>query len=163
MAQRRPKAGTVSLDVGSTKNGEGRTVYLTVALRTLLQAQKAAFEALAKTQETITPRVFHRHGKPIRHFYKAWQSACTAAGCPGKLLHDFRRRAVRNYVRAGIPERVAMAMSGHKTRAVFDRYDIVSPTDLQAAAVKLDQIATGTIPGTKAAGAKVKRFARPRK
>ena len=133
------KAGAVTLDPGTTKNGEGRTIYLTAALRTLLEAQKAAGEALAKTQETITPRVFHRHGKPIRHFYKAWRTACEAAGCPGKLLHDFRRTAVRNYVRAGIPERVAMAMSGHKTRSVFDRYDIVSPTDLRAAAATMDR------------------------
>jgi integrase len=58
------KAGTVTLDVGSTKNGEGRTIYRTAALRTLLEAQKAAADALAKSQETITPRVFHRHGKP---------------------------------------------------------------------------------------------------
>jgi len=151
------KAGTVSLDVGSTKNGEGRTVYMTSALRTLLEAQKAAGEALAKSQETITPRVFHRNGKPIRHFYKAWQSACEAAGCPGKLLHDFRRTAVRNYVRAGIPERVAMAMSGHKTRAVFDRYDIVSPTDLQTAAATLDRVAV-TSKASRRGRSKVVRF-----
>lgn len=142
------KAGTVRLEPGTTKNGEGRTIYLTCALRTLLETQKAAGEALAKAREQITPHVFHRNGKQIRRFYKAWQSACKRAGCPGKLLHDFRRTAVRNYVRAGIPERVAMAMSGHKTRAVFDRYDIVSPTDLQAAATKLDQTAAGTITGT---------------
>ena len=73
--------------------------------------------------------------------------ACNEAGCRGRVLHDFRRTAVRNLVRAGIPERVAMQMTGRKTRSVFERYNMESVGDLGEAARRLD-IATGTISAT---------------
>jgi len=127
-------AGTVRLDPGTTKNGEGRVFPMTRDLRAGLEMQRPQ----SGKRAAIIPWVFHRDGEPIKRFNKVWKRACVAGGCPGRIPHDLRRTAVRNLVRAGVPERVAMQLTGHKTRSVFERYNIVSEGDLTDAARRLD-------------------------
>jgi integrase len=136
------EARVVRLDPHTTKNDEGRTFPFTDGLERLLEGQKAAHERL-KAEGVICPWLFYRSnrkvkGKRITTFMKAFRAACTKAGCPGRIPHDLRQTAVRNLVRTGIPERVAMQMTGHKTRSVFERYNIVSECDLVEAAKKLN-------------------------
>jgi len=138
------KAGEVRLEVGTTKNGEGRSFPITRELRRVLEAQQQVAASL-RARGTIVRYVFcftdgAKAGQRITEsgYNHAWRKARIAAGCPGRIPHDFRRTAVRNSVRAGVPERVAMQMSGHRTRSVFERYNIVSPNDLRDAAARLD-------------------------
>ena len=137
-------AGEMRLDPGTTKNDDGRVFPMTGELRKLLEKQGDLRDEL-REEGKLCPFVFNRHGRPIKSPRKAWENACRIAGYPGKLLHDLRRTAVRNLVRAGIPERVAMQMTGHKTRSVFERYNIVSELDLRAAMNTLNRFA-GTSP-----------------
>jgi len=133
------KAGVVRLDPGTTKNREGRTFPFSQLpeLQALLEEQRAATTILERKTGTIVPWVFHRGGNPIKFYRRSWLRACKDAGCPGRIPHDFRRTAVRNLVRAGVPERVAMMLTGHKTRSVFERYNVVSEADLGAGVAKL--------------------------
>jgi integrase len=110
-------AGTVRLDSWTTKNGDGRVFPVTEELQAVLEGQYAEHLRLKQAGQ-IVPWVFFRllaksrggatHPKRILSYNKAWKAACVAAGAPGRIPYDLRRTAVRNLVRAGIPERVAM-------------------------------------------------------
>jgi integrase len=127
----------IVLEVGTTKNNEGRVAYMTEDLHRVLEAQKRIRDLKVPGCPPVCFRLTKK-GKirSIGSFRKVWERICKEIGLEGRLLHDFRRTAVRNMVRAGIPERVAMRISGHKTRSVFDRYNIVSESDLQEAVGK---------------------------
>jgi integrase len=149
------KQGIIRLDTGETKNEEARTIYLNEELM-------KEMKVLHGSRRLGCPYVFHNDGERIKRITRSWETACIKAGLcevlkdengatviiktksgrekvikvPTKIFHDFRRTGIRNMIRAGVPERVAMMVSGHKTRSVFDRYNIVSDDDLKEAARK---------------------------
>jgi integrase len=142
-----------------TKNEEGRVAYMTELLY-------SALLPLVRGKSNGDPVFTRDDGSVVKDFRKAWWGCCRAAGlgtvtcrvcrtpstspswCPschsenigytGLLFHDLRRTAIRDMVRRGVPEKVAMMISGHKTRSVFDRYHIVSDSDLREAARRME-------------------------
>lgn len=115
-----------------TKNGEDRTLPLNEELYTMMADQ-------GRHRAEGCPFVFHRDGERIQSFAKAWNTACREAGCPGKLVHDLRRTGVRNLIRSGVSQSVAMKISGHKDARIFERYNIVDTLDVAEAMRKLSQ------------------------
>ena len=129
-----------------SKNKTGRVLPLTGELLEVI-------ERAAQYRRLDCVYVFHSDGKRIADFRKPWWKACIATGLGaivtvetlrgpklkyrGLIVHDLRRSTVRNMVRAGIPDAVCMKLSGHKTRSVFDRYNIVSESDLSEASERL--------------------------
>lgn len=82
--------------------------------------------------------IFHREGQAMGNFRKLWKTACKESNVPGLIFHDLRRSSVRNMVRAGVDPTVAMKISGHKTRWVFDHYNITDEADLREAQQKTE-------------------------
>jgi integrase len=132
-------SGSIYLAAQDTKTQQPRTPVL-----------------LSRTKEVlkILPRHIHSEhlfvnpvtGKPWNDIKKMFRRACKKAGLEGLWFHDLRRSFVTNARRRGVPESVIMKMTGHKTRSVFDRYNVVSEDDLHEA-VKLIESKAGKIPG----------------
>src|SRR5262245_32739092 len=111
----------------------------------LIPELRAAFEEQRqKWSPGLGPVWLRPDGRPVRNFRKAWATGCLAAGLTErKVRHDFRRTAVRNLEWAGVPRSIAMKMVGHKTEAMYRRYAMVSPNDLEVAGERLCAVLSG--------------------
>jgi len=113
-----------------SKNGDGRTIPLDGQLLALIEKRWGDRQFLDWRGEAgVSAFVFHRQGRRIGNFRGVWTRAAARANVPGKLFHDLRRTAVRDMIRAGVPQAVAQTISGHRTAAVFSRYNISSAED----------------------------------
>jgi integrase len=125
----------IRLEADQTKNGRGRVIPLTGDALVLVKMQRE----LRDSRYPDCPFVFFRPRLPwerkvpgwraVGDFRKVWDAACKSVGVPGLRWHDMRRSACRNLIRAGVPQSVAMSISGHVTTSVFNRYDISSEAD----------------------------------
>ena len=120
----------VRLRIENSKNKESRVLPLTGRLWEIIQGR-------AKERRSDCPYVFHRDGREIKNFRNAWETALKKSGLERMLVHDLRRCAARNLSRAGVPESVAMEITGHKTRSMYRRYRIVDERDLREATERL--------------------------
>ena len=133
--------GTVFLD--DSKNGDARTFPLRdsdgelTPLGELLERRWQARTYQTSHGPTESPYVFHVAGHRAWKFDQERRRAAKAAGLTGRLFHDYRRTAVRDLIRSGVPQAIAMSMTGHRTDAIFRRYNIVNDTDKQEAVRKM--------------------------
>ena len=125
------KAGRLSLAPQDTKTEEGREIYLT---ERAVEALRLVPRDLRSDYVFVNPRTGQRWKEIRDQFAKA----CKEAGVVGLWFHDTRRSFVTNARRRGVPESVVMRMSGHKTRAVFDRYNVIEAEDLKEAVRKIE-------------------------
>lgn len=133
----------IALHAGDTKNRKPRVIYLAGELYDCLRDQLILKErSYPECEHVFFREALAAEGKleaqPIRNFMASWRTACRKAKLEGKVFHDLRRSGVRNLVRSGVSETVAMKISGHKTRSIFQRYNITNEEDLKQAAQRLD-------------------------
>ena len=147
---------------GVTRLSPGRSKTLVGRILPISQPIAEALARRRARRDPDSPLVFHRDGIPIRRWRTAWRTACQAAGVPTRFLHDCRRTAARNLIRASVPERVAMLLTGHKSRAIFDRYNIINEQELLDAGTSSSRIWRSTHRRRRVAGGPTRPAPPPR-
>ena len=131
--------GVIRLRAENAKIGRGRSMVIDGQVKAIIESAAKARAIQTQDGHIISEFVFHYQGRAIANFYRQWRKARKAAGCPGKIFHDLRRTAARNMRRAGVTENVAMSVTGHRTRSMFDRCNIVSSEDQRTALAKVSE------------------------
>jgi integrase len=126
------ESAQIRLTKAQTKGKRARTLPIYGDMEAWLKSQFAK-------HAPDCPWVFYYHGRPVGAQLAGWREACAAIGVPDLLFHDLRRSAVRNMKRAGNPDKAVMEISGHKTRSIFDRYDIVSDADIASVGERTEE------------------------
>jgi integrase len=121
-----------TITLPDSKTGS-RVLALDGEVAEILARREAARLTERQGEPVVASHVFHFMGRSVGDFKRGWASALVKAGLPDKLFHDLRRTGVRNMIRRGVPETVAMSISGHRTRSTFDRYNITSTEDQRKA------------------------------
>ncbi|MBZ5641594.1 MAG: site-specific integrase [Acidobacteriia bacterium] len=155
----------IRLRAANSKNREARQVVIDGDLIDIVKRRRAVRAVETPDGTALCEYIFHRNGDPVKEFRKSWARACVAAGvgkmvCPkcksegntlfcteckmatkycGRIVHDLRRSGVRDMIRSGVPQSVAMKISGHKTASMFRRYDITSESDLRQAMLSVQK------------------------
>ena len=145
------KERQITLPGRMSKSGHARPIFADDVVYGILKDQRRkqfedgarafpfVFHRIRSTGGSRTARKENSHPERIGDFKKVWADGCKKAGLVGLLFHDLRRSAIREMVRSGYSERVAMEISGHRTRAVFDRYNIIDLEDQKAAAQRRNE------------------------
>jgi len=118
------------------EQNKGRTVRVLALEGELVALFERRWRA-RNVGETPALHVFHNAGRQLVNFRSPWHRACRLAGLGHRMFHSLRRSAARNMSLQGIPEKVIMSIMGHKTRGMFDRYNIVTEADQRAYAERL--------------------------
>jgi integrase len=130
----------IYLRAENSKTRKPETMPLEGELRDIIERRRSAAVLQAEGEPArFAEFVFHRQGEPVGDFRKAWATACEKASVPGRLFHDLRRTASRNMISAGVPQAVAMKITGHRTDSMFRRYAIVDEQQKRDALAKTQQ------------------------
>jgi integrase len=129
--------GVIYLRAKNSKNRKPDTMPLEGELQEIIERRRdAAVLEDENGSKRFAEFVFHRNGLPVGDFRKAWATACKAANVDRRLFHDLRRTASRNMISAGVPQAVAMRITGHRTDSMFRRYAIVNEEQKREALAK---------------------------